>query len=334
MNALGTSPWKFLRPLFTAVLMVCACGPVKALDSSLNGVYTAPGLTTQVIVAGGQARSNSILNDHQAFADQFISASNSLLTGGIRITYSFEESAGESVFTVRYFVDGELLLTFVSEMRITVLQDTSDRFRTRTDWVMSVSGSTIGSFNLTTLTVEETFVFDLSNFTCEYTDAGFTTTLKRTSTGTGAGQGSPIVPRNANWRVTVVISFPIVNPTRPVWVDPPFAGGFQYDVAKGRKERIASIQLPKGFGKAIKVYAKPKSKGGAKLIGKFKSGAKVNLLKKKGFKGGAASVMIKNIKPKVNLKKKAPYPVGLTFTGLNESAAKVKTKPTNVSKGR
>ena len=334
MNTLLKTHLPTLRMLLSAFFAVFGCGGAKALDSSLDGIYTSPGLATQVIVAGGEARSNSILNDHQAFSDQFISATNGVLTGGIRITYSFEESGGDSVFTVRYFVDGELILTFVSEMKVTVVENTGDKYRSRTVWTMTVSGPSIGNFNLSTLTVEETFVFDTSNFTCVYTDAGFTSTLQRTSTGTGSGQRSPIVPRNANWRVTVIISFPIVNPTRPTWVDPPFAGGFEYKIAKGRKERIASIQLPKGFGNKLKVYAKPKSKGKAKLVGTFKSGAKINLLKKKGFKAGAASVLIRNIKPKVDLKKRAPYPVGLTFTSLDEAAAKVTTKPTNVSKGK
>lgn len=333
MNSHNSSARGFVTALVaSAATFGFFSNKAEAVDSSLNGVYTSPGLGTQVIVSGGEARSNVILNQHQSFSDIFISTTNNILVGGIRIDYSFTKSSDKSTFTVRYFSDGDLLLTFVSEMKVTTLSDTNSEYRSRTDWEMSVSGDLVGDFVLSTLSVDETFKFNLSNFTCTYTDNGSTTTLTRTSTGTGLGQGSPIIPRNVNWRVTTLLQFPIINPTRPIWVDPPFAGGFQYDVAAGRKEKISSIQLPKGFGNGIKVYAKKSAKAKPALVGKFKSGSKINLLKKKAFKSGASSVIIKNIKPKADLKKKAPYPVGLTFTGLNESAAKVKVKPQQVTK--
>ncbi len=321
-----------LKLAVSSAAICISCQHAEAVSASFNGVYSARSLGTQVIVSGGEARSNLILNQHQTFSEGFISSSNDILLGGIRINYSFRESGGNSVFTVQYFSDGELLLTFTSEISTTTFENSETLFRSRTDWTMSVSGSLVGDFVISALTVDETFRFDSSNFTCVYTENGVSTTLGRTNTGTGSGQGSPIIPRNVNWRVTVLLQFPIINPTRPVWVDPPFAGSFTYQVAPKRKERISVIELPKGFGNGIKVYATSGSKGKPKLVGKFKSGAKINLTKKAAFKGGASSVVIKDIKPKVDLKKKAPYPVGLTFVGLTESAAGVKVKPGQVSK--
>jgi hypothetical protein len=328
---------KCIPQSWSRFLAVCSaatfgCGHVMALDSSLNGVYSASGLDTQVIVSGGEARSNLILNQHQQFANNFISTTNGILVGGISITYSFTENNGNSEFRVNYYADGDLVLTFVSKIDVTTLSNTNSEYESRTTWDMTMTSSLLGDLPLSSLTVNERFDFNLSNFTCEYSDGGSATTLQRINSGTGLGQGSPLIPRNVNWRVVTVLVFPIVNPVRPIWLDPPFAGSFQYDVAPGRKERISSVVLPKGFGNKIKVLAKKSAKSTPSLIGTYSSGSKINLLKKPGFKSGAASIIVQGIKPKVDLKKKAPYPLGLTFVGLKESSARVKVTPKQVTK--
>ncbi len=307
------------------------CGSASALVTSLNGVYSSSS-GTQVIVSGRTARSNAILNQHQSFSNSFISTTNGILVGGIRVTYSFTESAGNSTFTVNYFTDGQLVLTFTSKMSVTILSNTNTSFRSRTEWTMNMSSSILGNIPLSSLVVNETFTFSLSGFTCVYTDGGANITLRRTNTGTGLGQGSPIIPVGVNWRVSTVLAFPIINPTRTVWLDPPFATSFQYDLAAGRKERISKVALPKGFGNKIKVLVKKSAKAKPTLVGTYKSGTRIDLLKRPGLSGGAHSVIVQGIKPKVDLKKKAPYPLGLTFTGLKESAAKVKVTPKKVTR--
>jgi hypothetical protein len=195
-----------------------------------------------------------------------------------------------------------------------------------------MASSLLGSFPLTSETITESYRFDLSRFTCAYTYNGGTLTLTRSGTGTGLGQGSPLIPRVPNWTRLTPLNFPILNPTRTIWCDPPFATSFQYSVTPGRKERISSVTLPKGFGTKIQILAQP-SKGGAnRLVGTFKSGAKVNLLKRPGLDKGTSRLLIRNIKPKVDLKKRAPYPVGLNFTGLDQSAAKLRIQARQITR--
>ncbi len=316
---------QILKPALAAVMATTwLCMPAMALESSLNGTYAGPGTGIQVIVNGGEARSNLVLNQHQEFAEIFGGTTEGLDLGGLRLTYSYTETGGNSIFTATYFEGGELLMKFVSEMRHTVITNTNTRCETRIEWIMSIESTILGDMQITSMTFDETFVFDLSNFTCQYTQSGVTVELTRTNTGTGVGQRSPILPRLINWRTPTILSFPIIDPASPLWLDPPYAGSFQYDIAAGRSERISTVILPKGFGRGIKVLAKKTPTSKPVLVGKFKSGAKINLLSKRAFRKGASSVIVRDIKPKVDLKKKAPYPLGLTFTGLSESAADVK----------
>ena len=171
-----------------------------------------------------------------------------------------------------------------------------------------------------------------SNSTCTYEIYGASFTLKRTVTGTGSSQGSPLIPKNPNWSKSTSLNFPIVKPNSLIWCDPPYARSFQYDIKKGRSERVASLKLPKGFGRKIQVLAKPSNGRSMKLVGTYKSGAKINLLKKAAFKQGAKSVLIRGIKPKVNLKKKAPYPVAISFTNLEESSVKLKIRAKQITR--
>lgn len=316
-----------------AAVMIAAAPHASAVAPSLSGVYSSVGSQTQVLVSNGSVTSNSVLNSHQTFSSTFVEATESMLSGQIRVTYEFRETATLSTFVVRYFdpSTGSLLLTFTSEMRISVTGNTNTERRTRTVWTMRMQSSLLGSQQLASQTFDETFTFNLSNFTCIYVNNGIRVTLTRSSTGTGAGQGSPLIPRNPNWTRQTPLNFPIINPNRVVWCDPPYATSFQYDVTPGRKERISSVTLPKGFGPSIQVLAQP-SKGGAfKLVGTFKSGAKVNLLNRPGLNKGSAKVLIRNIKPKVDLKKRAPYPLGLTFTGLEQSAAKLRIQAKQIT---
>jgi hypothetical protein len=306
----------------------------SAVSNTLNGVYSATGIPIQILVANGRPGSTAILNNHHLFTSSFIETTDDLSIGTLRITYSFTESGGKSSFVVRYFdtSDNTLLLNFVSEMTVTVLLDTSTEYRTRTVWTMRLESDLMGNTELSSATFVERYVFDLSDFTCDYTlDQGGTITFRRTSTGTGFGQGSPLIPRNPNWTQETSLSFPILNPVRIVWCDPPFAGGFDYAVPGTRKERISHVTLPKGFGGGIQVLARPSNGGSMKLVGTFDSGAKINLLSRNWLKKGTAKISIRKIKPKVDLQKKAPYPVGLKFTNLEQSDARVRIKAANVS---
>lgn len=300
-----------------------------AVSAILNGVYSGAGTPTEVLVVNGRPGSNAILNNHQAFSDSFVTATDSALNGAMRVTYSFVDTNGESIFTVSYFntSDDSLLLTFTSTIKVEVLADTNTQFRTSTEWKMDMQSESFGNIPLSSETIIETYLFNLTTFTCVYTYAGGgDITLNRSGTGTGLKQGSPLIPKNPNWTRSTPLNFPIIRPNSTIWCDPPFAGSFEYKVAPGRKERLASITLPKGFGSKIVVLAQPSAGGALQTVGTYNSGTKINLLAKSGLKKGTKSVLIRGIKPTVDLKKKAPYPVGLTFTGLSQSAAKLLIK--------
>lgn len=307
-------------------LLACCPASAHAVSASLNGVYTRAGQSTQIIVVNGVPKSNLVLNQHQVFINTFKSATESSLEGsGLTVSFTTQETATSSVFTVRYSMDGEHLLTFVSRMNYTVLKNTDNTYTVRTTWEMSYSGMGLPNTLITTSSFTETFIFDLKKFSCSYSDgAGTTFICIRITSGTGLTQGSPLIPTNPNWTVTTTITFPIINAGRATVLDPPFASAFEYSVAPGRKERISQVNLPKGFGSKIKVLAQPAKGGALKQIGTFKSGAKVNLTKKSGFSQGAKKVLIRGIKPKADLAKRAPYPVGVSFVNLQDSSAKVK----------
>lgn len=325
-------------PLIAVVTAFFASAkPAEAVSTSLNGVYSGPGTSTQVLVFRGRPVSNAILNNHQEFSRNFITATESANPGGLRIDYSFEETRGQSTFTVRYFKadDGTLLLTFTSIIKVNVVLDTNTTFRTSTEWTMKMWSEFLSDFPLSSQTITEEYQFNLANFTCVYTfNSGGSVTLTRINSGTGGAQGSPLVPRNPVWSRSTPLNFPVISPNSTIWCDPPFASSFEYTVAAGRKERMATLTLPKGFGNQIRVLAEPSAGGPVKLVGSFKSGAKINLLKRPGLAKGTKKLVIRGIKPKVDIKKKAPYPVGLTFTNLQESAVKLKIQAKEISKTR
>lgn len=305
-----------------------------AVAPSLNGIYSSAATQTQVQVVNGKPVSNSILNGHQSFSSTFVEAANSALNGVIRVTYSFTDTATSSTFVVRYFdaSTGALVLTFTSSMTVTVTSQSNTEYRSRTVWTMRMDSSLMGSIPLLSEIITEGYRFDLSRFTCVYTNNGVTLTLTRSGTGSGLGQGSPLIPRSPNWTRITPLNFPILNPNRTIWCDPPFATSFQYTVTPGRKERISSVTLPKGFGRKIQVLAQPSKGGRNRLVGTFNSGAKVNLLNRRGFNRGTSRLLIRNIKPKVDLKKRAPYPVGLNFTALDQSAAKLRIQARQITR--
>jgi hypothetical protein len=69
-------------------------------------------------------------------------------------------------------------------------------------------------------------------------------------------------------------------------------------------------------------------------VGTFRSGANVNLTSRKEFGAGTSMISIRNIKPMADLRKKAPYPVGLKFTALDQSAAQLRIQAKQISKTR
>jgi hypothetical protein len=311
-------------------------GKALAVNRSLDGIYSGAGTGTQVLVSRGRPVSNAILNNHQSFSDSFIQATESSNPGGLNIEYDFQETTGQSTFTVRYYSSstGDLLLTFISVIKVVVVSDSDTSFTTRTEWTMNMSSSLLGEIPLSTEVITESYQFNLTTFVCIYIyDNGSSITLNRIGTGTGSTQGSPLIPRNPVWSRPTTLGFPIISPNSTIWCDPPFASSFQYDVAAGRKERMASVTLPKGFGK-VQLLAQPSAGGGVRLVGSYPAGAKVNLLSKSWLKKGTKKLVIRNIKPKVDIKKKSPYPVGLTFTGLDESAAKLKIQAKQISPRR
>lgn len=317
-----------------AALLVLCPASAHAVSNSLNGVYSKAGQSTQIIVINGVPKSNLVLNQHQTFINSFKEATESSLQGsGLTVSFTSQETATSSVFTVRYYSDGELLLTFVSRMAYKVIKNTETTYTIQTEWEMSYAGPTVPEMVISSETYTETFTFDLTKLTCRYSDGKGTVFIcVRLTTGTGLSQGSPLIPVNPNWTVTTTITFPIINAGRGTVLDPPFASAFEYSVASGRKERISQVSLPKGFGSKIKVMAKPSKGGALKLVGTYASGAKVDLTKQAAFRQGSQTILLRGIKPKADLAKRAPYPVGLSFVNLQDSSAKVKIKAKEVTK--
>jgi hypothetical protein len=320
-----------------AALLTCTSSS-HAVSTALDGVYAGTGTATQILVSRGRPVSNSILNNHQEFVQTFMSVTDSVNSGGLKIDYSFQESKGQSTFTVRYYdpSDGSLLGTFTSTIKVTVTEDTTTSFKTTSEWSMSVSTTYGGSFTVPPLTVDEEYRFDASKFTCMYTcnsaspyltnttyPTKVSSLMKRINTGSGNTQTSPFVPGSPVWSRPTAVNFPVIKPNSTIWCDPPYAPSFQYSIAAGRSERMATVTLPKGFGTKIQVLAQPSAGGSARLLGTFSSGSKVDLLKQKGIEKGTSQLIIRGIAPKVDVASKAPYPVGLTFTNMKEAAVKL-----------
>lgn len=323
-------PSKKLVGLFAAALTFISASPVvQAVNASANGIYSGSGTTTQVLVVKGRPVSNAVLNNHQSFASVFTSTTDGILNGVINVTYSFVETRGQSTFTVRYYdsSDNSLLLTFISVIKVSVTDSSDTGFRTKTEWEMRMESSSIGNQILSSVVISESYTFNLSAHTCIYVyDNGPNITLTRIGTGNGSSQGSPLIPNNPKWDTNTPLAFPIISPNSTIFCDPPFASAFDYKIAPNRKERFASIKLPKGFGSKIEVLAQPSNGGSLVKVGTYKSGTKIDLLANPAFAKGTKKFTIRKIKPKVSLKKKAPYPVGLTFTSLDQSAAKILIK--------
>jgi hypothetical protein len=318
-----------------ALAIFLSSSQADAVLASFNGVYTGAGTSTQILVSSGRPASNAVLNNHQTFMSSFIDSTNSISGGVLRVTYSFTETQTTSTFTVNYFdaSDGELIGTFTSEMQVEIVTDTATEFESRTIWTMNVTTSATGSFPITSQTVTERFNFNASGTTCIYIFNGVgSVTLTRSVTGTGFSQGSPLIPINPVWTRRTPLNFPVLNPIRTIVCDPPYATSFQYDIAPGRKERFSSVTLPKGFGSGIQLLAQPSGGGALKLVGSYNSGTKIDLLSKSGLEKGTKSFVIRKIKPKVDLKKKAPYPVGVTFTSLDQSAAKIQIQAKQITR--
>lgn len=339
-----------------AASMFMTAGNSRAVSTIYNGIYAGDGTDTQIIIGQGKISSNTKLNTHQLYSTEvtdFLSENEDFY--GIYTVPTFAESTGSSTLTLRMYDlenDG-LVATYTSVIRVSTLTNSAETLVTKTDWNASLTlalentdyydededltgedilryvlGETLDSFT-------ERYEFESVGLTCGYTiDGQERIVLRRVGTGTGAGQGSPLIPNNANWSITVILGFPIVSANSVIWCDPPFAGSFEYSVAAGRSERVSTVSLPKGFGKKIQVLAQPADSKSLKLVGTFNSGAKIDLLKKQGFSKGAKKVVIRNIKPKVDLKKKTPYPVGLTFTALSDYSASLKIKSKDISNKR
>jgi hypothetical protein len=328
---------------FNTRLMSCVaafltlCSPSRAVDKTLDGVYAGAGTVTQVLVSAGRPASNSILNSHQEFMQMYRYVTDSVNPGFLKVVYGFEESNGQSIFTVSYYDarGGDLLCTFTSTIKVTVVLNTSTSYKTSSEWSVSVRlfGAYSMSLDLPAVKVEEEYKFDTSKFTCRYTyksvspyssvPTSVSTLMTRTNTGTGIAATSPFVPNSPVWSRPTALNFPIIKPNIIIWCDPPYASSFQYSVASGREERIASLSLPKGFGTKIQVLAQPSAGGSARLLGTFNSGSKVDLLKQKGMEQGSKQVTVRGISPKADTALKTPYPVGFTFTNMKESAVKL-----------
>lgn len=168
------------------------------------------------------------------------------------------------------------------------------------------------------------------------TDSGAEVILNLASNGGGASQSDPILPVSTdgspiNWQEAVDIALQFFDPNDPIWLDPPYASGFRYELDPAKNDptlRFSGAELPTGFGNSMEVWAAPEE--GAPMQRLATQGAGRVDIAGVLDNDGVTVFEVRGLSPLADLESEIPFPVGVLFTGGFRSTATVTVSPLGV----